>query len=450
MLQEDRIAETGRERLTIHCIRKAKGFPWKVIEDTSSGPPASRWPCPGSTHSCLAHSLAKPPSRPAHGLHLHAAGLAPGLLLSRRRRARTTNSTPYLEVLKDFRSDFTVVSGLSHARHEPRLRPSGVGQLPDRRAGRGPAGFSQRDLARPVRGRAHRRPDALPQPGPVGRRRRPVLDADRRTGAGGHLAVEGVRQALPRRQARRSRRRKQTRLEDGRSILDDVRDQAKTLRSGLGADDRDQLDEYFTSVRDLEQRLAQNEAWSKKPKPKVNVEPPKDIPNVADLIGRTRLLFDLTHLALQTDSTRLITIMLGGTTYVPPIQGVTLGHHDLSHHGKDPGKLAQLKIVEVETMKTLRDLLAKLKQSKEEGDTLLDRTMVFLGSNLGDGSSHSVKNLPVLLAGGGFKHGQHLPFDPQNPPPLCNLYVSMLQRLGIEADKFSTGTGTLTGLEAVG
>jgi hypothetical protein len=76
--------------------------------------------------------------------------------------------------------------------------------------------------------------------------------------------------------------------------------------------------------------------------------------------------------------------------------------------------------------------------------------MVFLGSNLGDGSSHSVKNLPVLLAGGGFRHGAHLHFGPQTAPPLCNLYVSMLQRLDIEVDKFSTGTGTLTGLEPVG
>ena len=101
--------------------------------------------------------------------------------------------------------------------------------------------------------------------------------------------------------------------------------------------------------------------------------------------------------------------MLAGSTYVPPIPGVTLGHHDLSHHGKDPGKLEQLKIVEVETMKTVRDLLAKLKQSQEDGANLLDRTTVFLGSNLGDGSSHSVKNLPVLLAGGGFRHGQHCP-----------------------------------------
>ncbi len=94
--------------------------------------------------------------------------------------------------------------------------------------------------------------------------------------------------------------------------------------------------------------------------------------------------------------------------------------------------------------------LAKLKQTQEDDANLLDRTMVFLGSNLGDGSSHSVRNLPVLLAGGGFKHGQHLPFDPQNSPPLCNLYVSMLQRLGIETDKFGTSTSALNGLESTG
>jgi hypothetical protein len=126
---------------------------------------------------------------------------------------------------------------------------------------------------------------------------------------------------------------------------------------------------------------------------------------------------------------------------------VTQGHHDLSHHGKDPGKLAQLELIEVECMKVLRDLVAKLKQSQESGETLLDRTTVYLGSNLGDASSHSTKNLPVLVAGGGFQHGQHLAFDPQNSPPLCNLYVSILQRLGIEVDKFNTGTGTLNGLE---
>ncbi len=159
--------------------------------------------------------------------------------------------------------------------------------------------------------------------------------------------------------------------------------------------------------------MAKDAEWAGRPKPKVDVEPPKDIANAADLIGRTRLLFDLSHLALQNDSTRLITIMLAGSSFAPPIQGVSLGHHDLSHHGKDPSKLAQLKIVEMETMKTVRDLLGKLAQSREGEQTLLDRTIVYLGSNLGDASSHSTKNLPVLLAGGGFQHGQHLAFEPR-------------------------------------
>ena len=95
-------------------------------------------------------------------------------------------------------------------------------------------------------------------------------------------------------------------------------------------------------------------------------------------------------------------------------------------------------------MKLLGDLLGKLKGTKEEGETLLDRTMVFFGSNLGSASSHSCKNLPVILAGGGFRHGQHLAFDAKSGPPLTNLYVSMLQRLGLEADKFGTWTGTLS------
>jgi hypothetical protein len=153
---------------------------------------------------------------------------------------------------------------------------------------------------------------------------------------------------------------------------------------------------------------------------------------------------------VQTDSTRLITMLLAGTSLVPVVAGVSLGHHDLSHHGQDPNKIEQLKKIELETMKVVRDLLKKLKETKEDGASLLDRTTVFFSSNLGAGSTHSTRNLPVLLAGGGFKHGGHLAFDPAKPPPLCNLYVTMLQRLGIEADKFGSSTGTLTGLEAAG
>jgi hypothetical protein len=357
--------------------------------------------------------------------------------------------TPYLEVLKDFRGDFTVVSGLSHAGMSPGFAHQASASFLTGAQGAGRPGFQNSISV-----------DQFAAEYIGGRTRFPSLAL---SGEGAGLSWTRTGALVPASTSpskvftklfldgRPEEVRAQvSRLGEGRSILDDVRDQADTLRSKVGSDDRDRLDEYITSVRDLEKRLARDETWARTPKPKVKVEPPRDIPNAADLLGRTRLLFDLTHLALQTDSTRLVTIMLGGSTFVPPIAGVTLGHHDLSHHGKDPGKLAQLKVVEGETMKILRELLAKLKQTKEEGSNLLDRTVVFLGSNLGDGSSHSVKNLPVLLAGGGFRHGQHLRFDPQTPPPLCNLYVSMLQRLGIEAARFSSGTGTLRGLDPVG
>jgi hypothetical protein len=180
----------------------------------------------------------------------------------------------------------------------------------------------------------------------------------------------------------------------------------------------------------------------------VDVAPMKDNNNSADLIGKTRLMLDLVHLALQTDSTRLVTLMLLGTSQVPPIDGVSHGHHDLSHHGQDPGKIAQLRKVELEKMNVLRDFLAKLKATREQDGTLLDHAMIFFGSNLGNASSHSTKNLPVLLAGGGFKHGRHLAFNPDNSPPLSNLYVTMLQQLGIGADRFGSSTGTLSGLES--
>jgi hypothetical protein len=357
--------------------------------------------------------------------------------------------TPYLDLIKEYRGDFTVISGLSHAGMTSGFAHQSSASFLTGVPGAGRIGFrnaiSLDQFAAEHIGGNTRFPSLALSGDSQGlswTRTGAIVPADSSpSGVFARLFLEGSADEV-RAQVRR--------LENGRSILDDVRNQAAGLRGGLGAGDRDKLEEYLTSVRELEQRLVKDEAWFKTPKPKVDIESPKDISNAADLIGRTRLLFDLTHLALETDSTRLITIMLGGGTTAPPIPGVNLGHHDLSHHGKDPGKLEQLKIIEVELMKTVRDLLVKLKQSQEDSASVLDRTMVFLGSNLGEASSHSVKNLPVLLAGGGFKHGQHLAFDPQNPPPLCNLYVSMLQRLGIEIDKFSSGTGTLTGLDLDG
>ncbi len=352
----------------------------------------------------------------------------------------------HLQLLGEFRPDFTVISGLSHTGHSPGFAHQATASFLTGAEGAGRPGFrnsiSLDQFAAERIGDQTRFPTLTLSGEGLGlawTRTGAQIPADNSPSrVFARLFLKGADDEV---QAQLRR------LEVGRSILDDVRSQAAALRSSLGVHDREKLDEYMASVRDLERRLRNDEEWCKRPKPHVDATPPTDIANASDLIGRTKLLFELAHLALQTDSTRLVTIMLQGSTYAPPIPGVTLGHHDLSHHGQDPQKLAQLQLVEVETMKTVRELLARLKQSREDESNLLDRTTVFLGSNLGDASSHSVKNLPVLLAGGGFRHGQHLAFDPNDPPPLCNLYVSMLQRLGIETDRFANATGRLTGLE---
>lgn len=237
-------------------------------------------------------------------------------------------------------------------------------------------------------------------------------------------------------------------LRQGQSIMDTVNAQAKRFSGGLGKRDQEKLDEYFTSVRELEQKMTKAQEWTLKPKPKVDVEPPVDIQDNADLIGRTRMMYDLMHLALQTDSTRLMTLQLQGTGLVVPIEGVTMDHHNLSHHGKDPEKLRQLALVEAAEMAAFADFLTKLKNTREEGGALLDETMVLFGSNLGNASSHDTRSMPIILAGGGFKHGQHLAFDPAKPPPLCNLYVQMLRQLGIDVSEFASGKGGIPGFAA--
>ncbi|MCX7418631.1 MAG: DUF1552 domain-containing protein [Planctomycetia bacterium] len=356
--------------------------------------------------------------------------------------------TPYLEPLKEFRNDFTVISGLAHpdvgSSHDSIFSFLTGAPHPEVRAGfRNSISVDQ--FAAEKIGGLTRVPSLSLSAEGFGlswTQSGALVPPDLYPAAVfARLFLEG-RPDEVQAQARR--------LRDGQSILDTVREQAKTLSPKLGTRDREKVDEYFTSVRELERRMVTAEEWSKKPKPKVDAKQPQNNMNSADLIGKTRLLFDLTHLALQTDSTRLVSMLLLGTSLVPPIAGVSLGHHDLSHHGQDPTKIEQLKKVELEKMKTVQEFLAKLKQTEEQGESLLDRTMVFFSSNLGNAGTHSTRNLPILFAGGGFKHGQHLAFDPQNGPPLSNLYVSMLQRLGIETDKFASSTGTLTGLDPIG
>jgi hypothetical protein len=229
-------------------------------------------------------------------------------------------------------------------------------------------------------------------------------------------------------------------LQQGRSIMDAVGEEAKRFSSRVGAADRDKLDEYFTSVREMEQRLAKTEDWAQKPKPKIDAKPPEDIKNESDLIGRMQLLFELVPLAVQTDSTRLITILVQGRGDVPPIDGVSMDHHNLSHHGQDPEKIRQLELIETAQMGALNKLFTALKQKTEGGASLMENTMVLFGSNLGNANSHDWHNLPILLAGGGFRHGGHLAFDAKDNTPLCNLFVQMLQKMRVETGQFGTNS----------
>jgi len=230
----------------------------------------------------------------------------------------------------------------------------------------------------------------------------------------------------------------------GKSILDFVMEEAGDLRTRLSKRDQEKLEEYFESVRATEKRLVKSEEWLHTPKPQVSTKAPA--PTAPDdIITDMRNVCDLTYLAFKTDSTRVITFGYSRQDTVA-VPGVKVGYHNLSHHGQDEGNIAQLKRVEGAFFDEMKTLLANLKNAKEGTSNLLDRTTIIVTSNLGSGSSHSTKDLPVLLAGGRFKHGQHLAHAP-GAVPLSNLYVSVLHQLGFDDKSFGTSTGTLKGLD---
>ena len=235
-------------------------------------------------------------------------------------------------------------------------------------------------------------------------------------------------------------------IQSGRSVMDVIGAEAKALQRELGAGDREKLDAWFTSVRELESRLQANEAWVRKPKPKVKGIAPREIDR-NNTITIERAMLEIIYLALQTDSTRFVTLHLPGNAKVGKLEGVDEGYHSLSHHGRDEDKLDQLAIVEQAVLNEWAEFLRKIKKAQSgDGGTLLDETMVLLTSNLGNASSHDNRNMPVLFAGGGFKHGRHLAFDQKKNYPLPNLYLDALHQLGLQEEKFATSTGGMTGL----
>lgn len=351
----------------------------------------------------------------------------------------------YLKWLEEFRHDFTVFSGLSH----PRVAQSHAesesvfltgcpvkGTLGRATVDRNTASLDQ--LAAVQIGNQTRFPTLnvgglsfLPSGGRVPGITRPSELFAR-------LFLSGTAE---------QKTAQKRRLQNGQSILDLVGEQVRDMKRDLPTRDGEKLDEYFTSVRDAESRLETMLDWEDQPKPKPDGPAPADVSQKDKPFEYLRLMYDLIVLALRSDSTRLVTVHGGFVGTFPILNGHAFDYHNLSHHGKLPEKIEELCRLEDEGMKTFSQLLNKLTEAREEGEPLLNLTMVLLGSNLGNANTHETTNLPILLAGGGFKHGQHLAFNRSDNTPLCNLYVSMLQRLDLDVSSFGSSKGTLSGLE---
>jgi len=233
------------------------------------------------------------------------------------------------------------------------------------------------------------------------------------------------------------------RLEEGASILDDVREEYASLGRRLGAADRDRLERFATSIREAEELLAQEKSWATRPKPKVDMKISEMEPkNNENWIAAQDRWFSLMHLALQTDSTRVI--VFGTKEHSKNnVPGLEIHAHDASHHGQDPAKIEQLCCYEDREFATFARFVGLLQGAKEDSGTLLDATQVLFTSNLGDASAHSSENLPVLLAGGGYRHQGHVSYGKATDKPLCNLYVRMLQQMGAETDRFGSSDGVI-------
>ena len=350
-------------------------------------------------------------------------------------------TTRFLQKLEPFRGQFTVFSGMGHPGY-----PNSHGTEPA--IFTGVPEFSERDLhnsvsldqvaARSV-GHATRFPYLLlnkvwsqslswnEKGVPIPHDGDPVTVFRR-------MFVEGTPEEV---------RREMKRLQHGKSILDDLRGQLKLLSQGLGQGDRERIDLLTNSIREAEGQLQQEEFWSTKPKPQVATTLAEMQKPDTNWISSQNKWLALMHLALITDSTRVI--VLGTNEHnLANVTDLQIQHHDASHHGKDPAKIEQLSRYEDHEFATFSQFLGKLAESQENGATLLDRTQVLFTSNLGDASAHSSSNLPVLLAGGGYKHQGHIAFDTEKNKPLCNLYVRMLQQMGVETGKFGSSDGVIS------
>lgn len=350
--------------------------------------------------------------------------------------------TPYLDLLKDHRNDFTLFSGLQHEDqngrqpHDSEMTWLTAARKPGMGGFRNTVSVDQ--VAAKRLGNVTRFPSVT-----LGTMKE---QSQSYTDGGVMLPAQTSPAALFSQLFLDGRpgevQRQKQRLSDGRSILDQLGSQAKSLRRKASKADNHLLTDYFESVRQAEISIGERQGWMQKPKPEVAARQPQDIADHADIIGRARLLVDLVPLIVQTDSSRVISIMVQDHYVVPKVQGVTGNHHNLSHHGQDRSKIAQLEKIERQIVSCFGNLMTQMKSRMEGGSTLLDNTSILFGSNLGNANAHDANNLPTFLAGGGFKHGRYV--ENREGTPLCNLFVTMLNQMGLQTDNFAQSTGTLS------
>lgn len=359
--------------------------------------------------------------------------------------------SPYLSILAEWRRDFTVLSGLSH----PDVNGGHSTENCFLTGARGPTKSGFRNSISLDQFAAERL-------GPVTRFSTLNLgvNIDRAnrslswTRDGVLLPAEDSAPALFRKMFLQGDPaevgRQLRRLEERGSILDTLREDAGRLGRGLGGDDRSRLDQYLTSVREIEQRLATAREWERRPRPVARRAPPVELRDPRLFFEKFDLMLAMARLALESDSTRIVTLMVDAFATpvfrLHPDQNTTDGYHNLSHHGQAAEKVRQLEDADRQQMALLAKLMRDLAATRDGDARLLDRTMILYGSNMGDANTHDNTNLPILLAGGGFRHGGHLAFRRDANAPLCNLFVSMLHQLGVEADGFGSSTGTVDGI----
>lgn len=364
---------------------------------------------------------------------------------------RTYELSPYLEELAKHRDDFTVLSGVSH----PGVDGSHSSDVSFLTAAPHPGGGGFRNsisLDQVIAGKIghHTRYPSLTLGVNAKAGRRSLSWTD----AGALIPCENKAsevyrklflQGTPEEVERQTRR-----LQIGESIMDAVAEDSRALRRRLGRGDRDRLDQYVTAVREVERRLLKTREWEKLPKPAAPEPMPVDPSDRSEYMAMTRLMYQMARLAFQTDSTRSVTLLLDSNnspTILVDGAEITDGYHNLSHHGMSETKIAQLEAIDREHMRLLGGLITDLKRCRDDEGSLLNRTVVLYGSNFGDANKHTTDNMPIVVAGGRLKHGQHLAFDRRDNYPLPNLFVSILQSMGIEQDRFASSSGTMSGLD---